>query len=75
MPIQRARRKAIEVDAVQWFKDGDHPQVKIRPGLGPFIKGAWPEGGDVSPGDWIVNDYGRYRVLTPQQFAAEYDLL
>ena len=41
-------RVQLDIDAVQWFKDGDHPDVKLagptlyRRGSAAYIEGMWP---------------------------------
>ena len=49
------RKKPVVIEATQWFKQGDHPEVSPLYG---FIGTGWIrtlEGGhEVSPGDWII---------------------
>ena len=55
--MPKFRKKLIELDAVQWFKHGDHPKVTRRydavSSLWGFIQTLH---GDmlVVPGDWII---------------------
>lgn len=79
------RKRSIVITASQWFKAGDHPEVKN--GAGP---GEWPvgsimvegkpagyiEGGHiVTPGDWIIQGIaGEFYPCKPDIFAATYDL-
>jgi hypothetical protein len=74
------RRRSPVVEAVQWHKPGDHPAARpvTYPG-GGHIPTAWGWV-VVMPGEWIVPDDNEhlsrldmYRVLTPEQFAEEYE--
>jgi hypothetical protein len=48
----RYLKKQVVVEAVQWFKPGDHPAVVMESGSG-FID--TPEGRlRVEPGDWVI---------------------
>ncbi|WP_205665603.1 hypothetical protein [Georhizobium profundi] len=77
----------VEIEAVQWFKPGDHPKVKS--GAGPA---TWPdgsikvagadcgfietlEGGHiVTPGDWIIQGVnGEFYPCKPDIFAKTYE--
>ena len=76
----RYRHRPTEVDAVQWFKAGDHPAVmepcelqrmhhrnfvvKTRAG---FLK-------DVRPGDFVLTlENGTHEVLSAAEFEALYE--
>ena len=59
------RKKPVVIEAVQWFKAGDHPEVvALSLGRAADIHTVWPselgwiktlEGGHVvTPGDWII---------------------
>jgi len=80
------RKKPVVVEASQWFKLGDHPEV------GPYGKGAgqcdqcpgtWEEHGSVSTlegchivcvGDWIIKGVaGEYYPCKPGIFDATYE--
>ncbi len=55
--MSKFRKKPITIDAVQWFKHGDHPAV--RRGLSAFSNTGvidTLEGNNhiVNPGDWII---------------------
>lgn len=55
--MAKYRKKPVVIEAVQWFKMGDHPAVIADPS--PHVTGsAWIptlEGGHVvTPGDWII---------------------
>jgi hypothetical protein len=81
-PRIRIYRKRDTVEAVQWFKMGDHPGVILRR--------QWPEPRDecwvywigplnagvpVEPGDWLVSSGpGRWFPMKPDKFAATYEL-
>lgn len=75
MTATRVRRRSEPVEAVQWhptdapheavFTDrfGEEGQLQTR--------GMWL---NVKPGDWIIAiGCAGYRVLTPEQFAEEYE--
>ncbi len=72
------RKKPVTVEAVQWWKDGDHPRVTLPP---PFFTDkpgrGWCSIGRnhnvlVAPGDWIVTQDGRHSVVSAEDFA-EYE--
>lgn len=70
-------RKTATITATQWWKDGDHPAVRID-GTGNPV--AWIntlEGGHiVSPGDWIATGVrGEHWPIKPDIFAATYELV
>jgi hypothetical protein len=51
----RYQKKQVVVEAVQWFKPGDHPAVVAEPGPDPIGYVDTPEGRlRVDPGDWII---------------------
>ena len=51
--MARYHKKSLVVDAVQWFKPGDHPAVASDGSGGNQIE--TPEGRlRVEPGDWII---------------------
>jgi hypothetical protein len=53
--MARYLKKAIVVEAVQWFKPGDHPAVIADSGGGANGYIDTPEGRlNVEPGDWII---------------------
>ena len=53
--MARYMKKAIVVEAVQWFKDGDHPAVIADSAGGRTGHIDTPEGRlSVEPGDWII---------------------
>lgn len=69
------RKKPVVIEAVQWFKDGDHPAVK--PVAGQNSKG-WVEtlegGHIVTPGDWIIQGVqGELYPCKPDIFEAIYE--
>ncbi len=74
------RKKPVVIEATQWFKNGDHPAVKL------WNRGGhvYPNGtalietleGDlhVTPGDWIITGAkGENYPCKPDIFAATYD--
>ncbi len=77
------RKKPVVIDAVQWFKAGDHPDVTspkapsgtIIPTAVGFIKTleGWMS---VNPGDWIITGVkGEHYPCKPDIFAATYEVV
>ena len=83
------KKRPVVVDAVQWFKDGDHPAVhrgegyyrkEISPGIlyqseKYYIKTL--EGTlTVSPGDWIITGVqGEHYPCKPDIFEQTYEVV
>ncbi len=81
------RKKPVVIEAVQWHRDGDHPEVKPVPpnhslwdaAAGSIAhKYGWVntlEGGHiVTPGDWIIKGVkGEFYPCKPDIFAATYE--
>lgn len=74
------RKKPVVIDAVQWFKDGDHPAVKIHQSGGQLqVTGqAYIETLEgpllVTPGDWIITGVkGEHYPCKPDIFDATYE--
>ena len=81
--MAKFRHKHLVVDAVQWFKPGDHPAVAgyaptgVTAMLFPFgapllrtAKSMLP----VTPGDWIVTaSDGTYSLYPPDRFEVTYE--
>jgi hypothetical protein len=74
------RKKPVVIEAVQWFKMGDHPAVistLIATSLSavpvPWIKTL--EGGHVvTPGDWIITGVkGEHYLCKPDIFELTYE--
>ncbi len=75
--MPKYRRKPIVVDAVQWFKDGDHPAVGL---CQHFYRGDsfWivvqEKPVEVSPGDWIITGVnGEHYPCKPDVFEKTYE--
>ena len=81
------RKKPVVIEAVQWFKDGDHPAVihssamhakPISPGIlypsnKRYIKTLEGNMG-VTPGDWIIRGVkGELYPCKPDIFEATYE--
>ena len=71
------RKKPIIIEATQWFKHGDHPQV-IRYTDPESAKIGWIstlEGGHiVTPGDYIITGIkGEHYPCKPDIFEATYE--
>ena len=87
--MPKYRKKPVVVEAVQWWRRGDHPKVGLR--SGPEIiqcnacmrAGAihgWVqtlEGGHiVCPGDWIITGIaGEHYPCKPDIFEQTYELV
>jgi hypothetical protein len=79
------RKKPVVIEATQWWKHGDHPEVVPVPYDHPvdqhaLAPGAWGwvktlEGGHlVTPGDWIITGIaGEHYPCKPEIFAATYE--
>jgi hypothetical protein len=53
--MTRYQKKPVVVEAVQWFKHGDHPAVRAESGDDAFGYIDTPEGRlTVQPGDWVI---------------------
>jgi hypothetical protein len=53
--MARYQKKPVVVDAVQWFRHGDHPAVVAESAGDPSGYIDTPEGRlIVKPGDWII---------------------
>jgi hypothetical protein len=71
------RKKPVVIEATQWFKHGDHPEVTQRKSFGNEHKG-WIEtlegGHEVTPGDWIITGVkGEHYPCKPDIFEATYE--
>ena len=69
------KKKPVVIEATQWFKHGDHPEVKPLYG---FTGKGWIstlEGGhEVTPGDWIITGVkGEHYPCKPEIFEMTYD--
>jgi hypothetical protein len=77
--MAKFRRKAQEVEAVQWWKLGDHPDVERYDIDDPQDTTGWIDTahdgcGVVEPGCWIVTDSkGRVTVYGPYWFAEKFE--
>jgi hypothetical protein len=80
------RKKPVVVDAVQWFKEGDHPEVHRGVRQIRHIFGSWGERyefyyvrtleGDmeVTPGDYIITGVkGEHYPCKPDIFEMTYE--
>ena len=69
------RKKPVVIEAAQWFKHGDHPEVVV---LGTNLTKGWIstlEGGhEVTPGDWIITGVkGEHYPCKPDIFEMTYE--
>ena len=83
--MSKFRKKPVIIDAFQWWKHGDVPEVTVIP-IGKKVtearraKVGWletPEGGHcVFPGDWIIiNAKGQISSCNPDTFTRLYEAL
>lgn len=76
--MPKFRKKPVVIEAVQWFKDGDHPNVvpDARSPTGfavPTLERTAIKH-EVTPGDWIVTGVqGENYAVKPDIFAATYE--
>ena len=79
--MPRFRKLPVEVEAVQWFKEGDHPAVENYSHSDGYQGNDWfpvvstLEGRmRVTPGDWIVTGVlGEVYPVKPEIFAQTYE--
>lgn len=76
--MPKFRKKPVVIEAVQWFKHGDHAMVKHDPAPHVDRKYGWIdtlEGGHiVSPGDWIIKGVkGEFYPCKPDIFEQTYE--
>ncbi|MNC04040.1 hypothetical protein D3C87_1422710 [compost metagenome] len=78
--MAKYRKKAKEVDAVQWFKDGDHPAVFMQTEpTQVFVRGQFYVNTHlgqelVREGEWIVTfDDGKHRRYSDIAFKDRYE--
>ncbi len=83
----RVRERRPVVEAIQWFKPGDHPSVVGQPtpgcgcniiggpGFRPHIHvGRQGNGYLVDPGDWVIgSEDGGFVVLSDEEFRKNYE--
>lgn len=82
--MAKYRKKPVVIEATQWFKHGDHPEVGHLPrghlahkeknshewGWVPTLE----SGHIVTPGDWIITGVkGEHYPCKPDIFAATYE--
>jgi hypothetical protein len=75
------KKKPVVIEAVQWFKNGDHPAVICKSDPNRYADAGIPwiatlEGGHiVTPGDWIITGVkGEHYPCKPDIFALTYDV-
>lgn len=74
------RKRPVVIEAVQWFKHGDHPMVQPDPAPHVRQDHGWIEtlegGHVVTPGDWIIKGVaGEFYPCKPAIFAATYEAM
>lgn len=77
------RKKPVIVEAVQWFKHGDHQEVHPMPNDGQVYPALLTENGyiqtlegimQVRPGDWIITGVqGEHYPCKPDIFEMTYE--
>jgi hypothetical protein len=68
------RKKPVVIEATQWFKHGDHPEVVWNAGPMAFWIKTLEGGHTVSPGDWIITGVkGEHYPCKPDIFALTYE--
>jgi hypothetical protein len=75
----RYRKKPVVIDAVQWFRPGDHPAVvadaRSPTGYAIYTPENTVVAFEVTPGDWIITGVkGEVYPCKPDVFAASYEL-
>lgn len=79
---RKFRKKPVVIEATQWFKDGDHPEVReltdVEHPLGErgrfYIRTLESQYFRVSPGDWIIRGVkGEFYPCKPDIFEATYE--
>lgn len=78
--MAKYRKKPVVIEAVQWLKEGDHPEVFIhREGGQVWVNGrAYIETLEgrhlVTPGDWIITGvHGEHYPCKPDIFEKTYE--
>lgn len=79
--MPKFRKKPVVIEAVQWFKEGDHPNVVFMKGTGgqSYLSDVWAiatlEGYHiVTPGDWIITGVkGEQYPCKPYIFEKTYE--
>ena len=67
--VRYYKRQPDTIEAIQWFKHGDHPEVKS----GGWINRGWFGKMLVNPGDYIIKyPNGEYYVLSKKRFETEF---
>jgi len=70
-------KRPIEIQAVQWFKNGDHPEVEPRTNLNnedEFFIDTLEGKMKVIPGDWIVTGIkGEHYPVKDEIFKETYE--
>jgi hypothetical protein len=76
--VAKFRKKPVVIEATQWFKNGDHPAVRLsrfaqvsgRVGVIDTLEGEMA----VTPGDWIITGVkGEHYPCKPDIFEATYE--
>lgn len=74
--MAKYRKKPVVIEAVQWFKMGDHPAVHeaTLSGMPVFIIETLEGDHLVTPGDWIITGVkGEHYPCKPDIFSMTYE--
>ncbi|MEM0989990.1 MAG: hypothetical protein AAGK00_14015 [Pseudomonadota bacterium] len=76
--MARYRKIPVEIEAVQFFKIGDHPAVladdRSRTGFAILTLESTEIGQEVTPGDWIITGiHGEHYPCKPDIFEKTYE--
>ncbi len=68
------RKKPVVIEATQWFKDGDHPAVRIGRMTGRRLIDTLEGEMQVTSGDWIITGVkGEHYPCKPDIFDMTYE--
>jgi len=72
--LTKFRKKPVVIEAVQWFKMGDHPEVKSGKITGRTFIETLEGDLHVSVGDWIITGVnGEHYPCKPDIFEKTYE--
>ena len=76
--MAKFRKLPVEIEAIQWFKNGDHPavheDVRSPTGFAIYTLENTVIKHEVTPADWIITGIkGEHYPCKPDIFAATYE--
>jgi hypothetical protein len=76
--MPKFRKKPVVIEAVQFFRLGDHPAVEVDPtsptGFAIHTLESTKSKHEVTPGDWIITGVqGEHYACKPDIFEATYE--